>query len=225
VRYFYTKLVIVLVVIMIMSGCGWWSKGSIGTATPEGLYQRGYEYYHNGKYKKAIEAFRRVSEEYPLSKLAIMAELGVADSYYSDEKYAEAEASYEDFITLHPTNENIPYVMYQIGMCHYNEMSGIDRDQTETMRAKESFERLMTRFPSSKFTIMAEKKLHDVRKQLGEHEFYVGEFYFKIKEYKAALMRFEFAAQEYANLGMDYKLNYFINETKRRIAEEVPEEE
>ena len=224
-RIFHTKLIIVLALILVVSGCGWWSKGSIGMATPEGLYQSGYEYYHKGKYKKAIESFQRVSEEYPLSKLAIMAELGMADSYFSDEKYAEAELSYEDFITLHPTNENIPYVMYQVGMCHYNEMSGIDRDQTETMRAKESFERLMTRFPSSKFTIMAEKQLREVLKRLGEHEFYVGEFYFKIKKYKAALIRFELAAQEYANLGMDYKLNYFITETKRRIAEEVPAEQ
>jgi outer membrane protein assembly factor BamD len=57
------------------------------------------------------------------------------------------------------------------------------------------------------------------RKTLGEQEFHVGEFYFNIKEYRAALNRFEKIARDYANIGLDYKVNYFIGETKRRIAE------
>ena len=216
---------IIVVLVSMLSGCAWFSKESIGRGTPEALYQKGYEDYHRGKYKKAIESFQRVQEEYPLSKLAIMAEIGIADSHFSNEEYAEAEMTYEDFMNMHPTNENLPYVMYQIGMCYYNQMSGIDRDQSETQRAKEKFERLITRFPSSKFSFMGEKKLRECRKKLGEHEFYVGHFYLKIKKYNAALKRFEVVAKEYANLGMDYKVSYFINETKRLISEEEKKEQ
>lgn len=204
----------------MLAGCAWFSDKSMPRATPEGLYQRGYEDYHRGKYKKAIESFQRVQEEYPLSKLALLAELGIADSNYSDGNYVEAELSYEDFMNLHPTNENLPYVMYQMGMCHYQQMSTIDRDQTETFRAKEAFERLITRYPSSKFSFMGERRLRECRKRLGEHELYVGQFYFKQKKYKAALLRFEYTAREYAETGMDYTLSYFIEETKKRLAEE-----
>jgi outer membrane protein assembly factor BamD len=77
----------------------------------------------------------------------------------------------------------------------------------------------MARFPGSKFSFMAEKMIRDCRKTLGDQEFYVGEFYFNIKEYRAALHRFEKIARDYANIGLDYKVNYFIAETKRRIAE------
>jgi outer membrane protein assembly factor BamD len=66
---------------------------------------------------------------------------------------------------------------------------------------------------------MAEKILRECKKRLGEHEFYVGEFYFKRKQYKAALKRFETIARDYANLGLDYKVNYFIGETKKRLAQ------
>ena len=47
----------------------------------------------------------------------------------------------------------------------------------------------------------------------------MGEFYFNIKEYAAALRRFEKIAREYANVGLDYKVSFFIAESKRRLAE------
>jgi outer membrane protein assembly factor BamD len=67
---------------------------------------------------------------------------------------------------------------------------------------------------------MAEKTLRDCKKNLAENEFYVGHFYFKKKQYKSALKRFETIEKDYANLGLDYKVSYFMNETKKRIAQE-----
>jgi outer membrane protein assembly factor BamD len=206
--------------IVFLSGCSWfdfWSKKEPARITPEGLYQSGVELYQKGKYERSIEKFQRLKEEYPLSKFAILAELGIADSFFSDDKYIEAEAAYTDFLNLHPTNVNLPYVIYQIGMCHYNQMMSIDRDQTETVRAAKEFEKLIALYPSSQYTFMAEKMLKECKKRLGEHEFYVGRFYFKSKKYKAALKRFETIAREYPNMGLDYKVSYFIHETKRMI--------
>jgi outer membrane protein assembly factor BamD len=67
---------------------------------------------------------------------------------------------------------------------------------------------------------MAEKMLRECKQKLAEHEFYVGHFYFKRKQYKAALKRFELITKEYANLGLDYQVSYFIGETRRRLAED-----
>lgn len=214
------NIILITVIVAMVYGCGWWQAQPMRLNTPEAIYQNGYDAYHRGKYKKAIESFQRVQEEYPLSKLAILAELGIADSHYSNEEYGEAELAYEDFMNLHPTNENLPYIMYQIGMCHYKQMSGIDRDQSETLKTKEAFENLITRYPNSKFSFMGEKRLRECKKRLGEHELYVGHFYFIQEKYKAALKRFETAAREYENVGLDYRLNYLISETKKRIAEE-----
>jgi len=62
---------------------------------------------------------------------------------------------------------------------------------------------------------MAEKMLRECRIRLAEHEFYVGEFYFKQKNYPSALMRFETITREYAGLGLDYKTSVYIEETKK----------
>ena len=176
--------------------------------------------FQDGNYKKAREYFTRLKDEYPLHNLAILAELGIADSFFTDKEFVEAESAYTEFLNMHPTNENIPYVIYQIGVCHYNQKETIDRDQTETIRAKKEFEKLIARFPDSKFSLAAGKLLRECNQDIAEHEFYVGKFYFRQKKYQAALGRFETIALIYPNVGLDYKVEYYIEETKRKIAEE-----
>jgi outer membrane protein assembly factor BamD len=105
-------------------------------------------------------------------------------------------------------------------MCHYNKIEAIDRDQTETVKAKKEFEKLVALYPESKFATVAEKLIRECKQKQAEHEFYVGEFYFTQKKYQAALTRFEKIARDFANIGLDYKLEYLISETKIKIVEE-----
>ena len=100
-------------------------------------------------------------------------------------------------------------------------MTTIDRDQSEAAKALKEFERLAVRFPNSKFAVMAEKMIRECKMKLAEHEFYVGNFYFKQKKYNAALKRFEIITRDYAGVGMDLKVASYVTETKARLAEEA----
>ena len=94
-------LPLLLVLMVTLSGCSlswpWSKKTSINRATPDGLYEQAVEYYKDGNYKKSVEIFQKLKEEYPLSKLAILAEMGIADSYFSGKDYLEAELAYREF--------------------------------------------------------------------------------------------------------------------------------
>lgn len=213
-------VIFALLLLWLFNGCSFFNKREMVKGSPEGLYSRGSVEFQKSNYKKAREYFLRLKEEYPLHNMAILAEMGIADSFYSDKEYAEAENAYNDFIALHPTNENVPYAFYQLGMCHYNQIGSIDRDQTEAIKARKEFERLVARFPESKFSTMAGKLIRECKQKMAEQEFYVGQFYFRQNKYRAALARFEKVARDYANVGLDYKIEYFINETKIKITEE-----
>ncbi len=213
------NLCISFLFVFILSGCAFLRGREVPKNNPEALYKQGYEDYQKGRYEKAIASFQRLKEEYPLSELVVTAELGIADANFSMKEYGYAEIAYNDFINLHPTNENLPYVMYQMGMCHYKQMLSIDRDQTETIKALKEFEKLVVRFPTSKFSFLAEKLIRECKSRIAEHEYYVGELYFKMKQYKAALRRFENIAKNYPNLGLDYKVQFIMEETKKQLAE------
>jgi outer membrane protein assembly factor BamD len=209
--------------IVALSGCSWfnWMQDkSVARGTPQALYQQGSELYQKKKYEKAINIFQRIKDEYPLEDIAVLAEIGIADAHYSNEAYPEAYLAYDEFVNRHPTDENVPYAIYQMGMSRYKMTDTIDRDQTETWKAKAEFERLISRYPKSPFAVMGEKTLAEVKKKLAENEFYIGEFYFTQKKYNAALKRFEVIARDFPNIGLDYKVKYYITETKRMIAEE-----
>jgi len=211
------SIMALLIIAVCFSGCGWWKKPTPTRNSPDGLYQKGLENYQRGKYKKAIESFQRLKEEYPLSELALMAELGIADAYFSDKEYVDAALSYNDFVNLHPLNENVPYALFQVAMSHFKQIDTIDRDQTETVNARRSFERLISRYPQSKFTPLAAEKIKECNIKLAEHELYVGRLYLKMKKYPAALKRFETVTREYAGLGLETRTSQLINETKKRI--------
>jgi outer membrane protein assembly factor BamD len=212
-----------LLVVFFLNGCSIlniFSKKDPPRLSPEGLYSRASLEYSEGNYKRAREYFLRVKETYPLHELAVLAEIGVADSFFSDKEYSAARDAYSDFVSLHPLDENVPYAIYQMGMCHYHQMEALDRDQTETIKASNEWERLISRYPESKFSTMAKKMLREVRQRLAEREFYVGRFYLRQKKYQAALARFEKITSEYPNVGLDYKIEYYIRDTKAKIAVE-----
>jgi len=217
------KIILMISLLLFISGCSvinLFGQRDLTKASPEGIYAIAAEEYQNGNYGKAREHFLRVKEQYPLHDMAVLAEIGIADSLYSDKDYISAEDAYNDFISLHPVNENVPYAIYQMGMCHYNQMEAIDRDETETIKARREWEKLIARYPESKFSIMAEKMLKEVKQRMAEREFYIGNFYMTQKKYKAALGRFEKIATEYNNVGFDYKIEYYINEAKAKLAAE-----
>ncbi|GAJ15539.1 unnamed protein product, partial [marine sediment metagenome] len=88
-----------------------------------------------------------------------LAELKTADAYYNIKEYEESVASYEEFESLHPRNEAIPYVIFQIGLCYFEQIDTIDRDQTPAKKALNTFKRLKKQFPGDSYTIKGEEHI------------------------------------------------------------------
>ena len=190
---------------LFMNGCALWSKKE-PEHTPQAMYDHAMTLFQKKKYGKAAEAFKKFKEEFPLSDLTPLVELRTADALYFDKNYAEAIGLYEEFKKLHPLHNEIPYVIYQLGMCHFQQILSIDRDQTETERAIEQFRYLTENFPQSPHAANAQDKLQICHRQLLDREYYVGYFYFRTKKYKAALERFEGILQKYPGTTLEKKI-------------------
>lgn len=158
------------------------------------------EQFESQDYSDAIKTFTALKERYPYSRYAILAELKLADAYFQREEYPQAIAAYEDFSRLHPKNEAIPYVLYQIGESHYRQLLSVDRDQSATKQAILAFERLVKSYPQCSYASKAEEKIQNCRKLLAEHEVYVGRFYYKSEHYRAALARFKGVLDDYGDV-------------------------
>lgn len=207
------------------AGCaGWFGKEEEKTASE--LAAEGQAYFEDEKYLKAIEVYENLRDWYPYSKYTKTAELRIADAHYHQGNYEQALAEYEYYESMHPGDKKIPYVIYQIGMCHYERIKSIDRTQVPTKKALEAFSRLRSRFPESRYSGKAGSKIKECREKLAGHEFYVGRFYFKSGHYEAALSRFKNVTENYSNI-KEYseQAGEYIKRCRKNMAEMEDEDD
>ena len=213
-------LLAVFLTVIFVGGCSW-SQKKEPEATPQTLYENAMNLFQKKKYDKAADAFKKFKEEFPLSEYTPLVELRIADTYFFQKKYAEAIVLYEEFRKLHPMHPEISYAVYQMGMCHCNQMLSLDRDQTETEKAIEQFRYLTENYPKSPQAAEGKTRLQACQKQLADHEFYIGDFYFRTKKYKAALGRFEGLLQKYPESGLEEKIKPLVATCQSEIAKEA----
>lgn len=214
-------LLVCLVMLQVFTGCAWF-QGPQNEKSAQELTQDGVDAFADGRYKRAIESFEKLRDWYPFSRYAILAELKIADAQFNLENYTDAIFAYEEFERLHPRNEAIPYVVYRIGRSYFNQMDTLDRDQTNTVKALETYQRLVQQFPQDAYAGMAKSDMVACYRNLSGHEFYVGVFYYKTKNYKAARSRFMAVIEKYPDVGFHHQALCYLANCNAWIAADEP---
>ena len=163
----------------------------------EQLIMKGMDNYNVGKYYMALDYFNEILDRYPFSAQAPLAELKAADCNYYLERYIEALVLYKEFEERHPTNEAIPYVMYQKAMSSYQQIDTIDRDTTGAVEAIQRFRELLRAFPNSPYSDEAKARIKAANEFLVNHEFYVVKFYLRTGKYSEAETRLKYILAMY----------------------------
>ncbi len=205
----YSFIACLLACSLALSGCstfkGMFSNFSVGedeeeieqNMPPETRIREGMDEYDVGKYGEAIKSFTALLEEHPFSPQAMLAKLKLADAYYYDGQYDEAKTHYREFETQHPTNEAMPYVLFQYGMCDYARAERIDRDPASMSQAIKSFTRLLNAYPNSAYAPEATNKIKEAQEFLANHEYLVAVFYVRTEKHDAAKQRLQYLLSTY----------------------------
>ncbi|MBI3755576.1 MAG: outer membrane protein assembly factor BamD [Deltaproteobacteria bacterium] len=197
----------------VFTGCASTKDELANGSDPAFLYSEGAALYRDGDYNEAIDRLKKVMEGYPLSPLAVDAELLLADAYYSSNQYSDAASYYANFVSMHPGHPKAAYVLFQKGMSYLREVSTIDRDQTSTQKALLTFSDIISIYPASMYADKAKEMTVFLKRRLADREFYIGNFYFKDKKYKGALVRFAEILKKYPDAGLSDKALYYIGKS------------
>jgi len=215
----------IICMLLLLNGCSLWhSLFGEEDLTPAELMSEGIEEFNSGNFESAAEIFQKIKDRYPYSKYATTAELKMADALYEKDQFDEAYDAYTEFEKMHPKNPNIPYVIFQKGMCNFSRVGTIDRDQSFTRKSREDFERLIKRYRGSAYAERARRKVRECYIKLAQHEVYVGDFYFKMGKYGPAMNRYLYLIEHYPDVGQYYSALEKIKVCKDRLAEQKEEE-
>lgn len=226
-------LLLLLVVFSALNGCGinlervnfsklFSKKSPTINKTAKQLAVMGMANLKKRKFSEAAQDFKKLKEEYPYSKYAILAGLKLGDAYFGEQKYVESAMSYEEFARLHPRNAETPYVLYQAGMSHFLMFTATDRDPRETKKAIETFRKVIENFPKSEYAAKSEKQLLECKKRLACHVLCVAKQYYISGYYFAAKSRLDTLRQKYpeaiADLGYGPRVQKMLAKCNKEVA-------
>jgi len=208
----YLQLIgIALIVSLLMIGCAGKKKTQSAPKDPAVLYTQGMVLFNKGAYAKATEIFTRLKDYFPSDELyAPKADIRIADCSFFLKEYPEAITRYMEFKKQHPFHPDIPYVEYQVGLCHYRGVLSKDRDQKATVRALTAFQNVVANYPDTIFAPKAQEKIIFCHRRLAENELYVARFYLRKRQYAAAAKRSAATLAKYPASGVDDQALYYL---------------
>ena len=193
--------------VLLLAGCA----GTVPVVKSADTYfKEGEEFYASHNYEDAIAQWKKVKETFSSPELSTLADLKIADAYFDNHSYIEAAAAYEDFRKLHPNHEKAAYALYRLGLCNYEQITGIDTDQTPVKNAVNLFESFLKQYPKSEYAAEVKEKLDDCMMKQIQYENYVGRFYLRTEKYAAAIKRLEEALQKYPNAEAHDETLYYL---------------
>lgn len=161
------------------------------------LYNTALSDLEQGNYDAAAVKFDEVERQHPYSTWAVKAQIMAAYSMYMSNKYDEAVVALDRFIQLHPSNKDVPYAYYLKGLCYYEQISDVGRDQLMTEYALKTFGELISRFSDSEYSRDAKLKVELTYDHLAGKEMNVGRYYQSRKQWLAAINRFQSVVDKY----------------------------
>jgi outer membrane protein assembly factor BamD len=164
------------------------------------LFDQAMHDIEHGRYEVARISLQTLMNTYESSEYLAKAKLAIADSWFREggpNGLAQAEAEYKDFILFYPNMEEAAQAQNRVCEIHYKQMDKSDRDWTQTLRAEDECKQLLVQFPNSKFAPQAAQRLRNIQESLAEHEFVVGNFYWRRDMNPAAANRLNALVDQY----------------------------
>jgi outer membrane protein assembly factor BamD len=196
-----------LVLAALLSACSSKPVDKTSSWSPNRIQAEAKDELNAGAYDKAISLLERLEGRAAGTLMAEQAELDKAYAQFKDGQKAEAIATLDRFMRLHPASPAIDYALYMKGVINFNDELGLfsflsrqdlsERDQRAAKEAFESFSDLVTRFPESRYTPDARARMRYTINALAQYEVHVSRYYYSRGAYVAAISRAQQAITDY----------------------------
>ena len=200
-------LVSALLVAGVLAGCSSTSEDKTAGWSPNRIHSEAKDEMNSGAYDKAIPLYEKLEGRAAGTPLAQQAQIDKAYAHHKAGEKAQAIATLDRFIKLHPASPALDYALYLKGLVNFNENLGMfsfisrqdlsERDQKAAKDSFESFSELVTRYPESRYTQDARQRMTYIVNSLAQYEVHVARYYYQRGAYVAAISRAQSALADY----------------------------
>lgn len=187
---YYMRFLILFLTLFVI-GCASNNSDKVIPTNPEELYSSGVKNISEKRFAEAIKDFSTIEKEHPAHRLAPNATMLKMYAYFKSDKFDDATFAADDFVRNYPANQHVDYVYYIRALSLINQMMDFERDQSLTEDSLLALNKLITRFPHSKYSADAKKKRQFAYDTIAAKEMSVGRFYLFQKMPFSAVLRFQ----------------------------------
>ena len=180
---------LLIVILLLMLGLSACSRNKTQLST-EARLKAADELFAKGKYAHAALIYDEISFERK-SESTAYATLKQVDCYFEINKFADAQAKYEQFIESFPDHADTGTAYYKVGVCLFEQSLSPHYDQTETISSIEAFRVFIDKYPADSRYEDALGYIRKAQYKLLEKSYLNGYISYKMKDYSAALMYFD----------------------------------
>lgn len=188
--------------------------------SPNKIFTEAKEEANSGAFDKAIPLFEKLEGRAAGTPLAQQAQIEKAYAHYKASEPAQALATLDRFMKLHPASPGMDYALYLQGIINFNDNLGLfgfiakqdlsERDQNAAKESFASFKELVTRFPDSRYTPDARARMIYIVNSLAQYEVHVARYYYSRNAYVAAINRAQTAVTDYQNVPAQEEALYIM---------------
>ena len=201
---------LLIAVVAGLAGCAATPADSTAGLSPNEIYAQAKDAVDANQFDKAITLYEKLEARAAGTPLAQQAQLEKAFAHYRNSEPAQAVATLDRFMKLHPASPALDYAIYLKGIIHFNDDLGLfsaitrqdlsERDQKASKEAFESFKELVARFPDSRYAPDAAQRMNYIVASLAQYEVHVARYYYRRGAYLAAANRAQMALADYRNV-------------------------
>ena len=213
-------LLSVLLAAGLIAGCSSTNEDKTANWSPDRIYSEAREEMTGGAYDKAVPLLEKLEGRAAGTPLAQQAQLDKAYAQFKAGEKAQAIATLDRFMKLHPASPAFDYALYLKGLVNFNENLGLfswlarqdlsERDQKAAKDSFESFRELATRFPESRYTPDARLRMTYIVNSLARYEVHVARYYYERGAYVAAVGRAQSALADYKDVPATEEALYIL---------------
>ncbi|MDC0179545.1 outer membrane protein assembly factor BamD [Candidatus Pelagibacter sp.] len=175
-------------------------------------YKEGIKELKSGDVLFAAKKFNEAEILFPQSEYAPKSALMAAYSYYSQNYYGDAMSELIRFLRVYPNHKDIVYAEYLLGLCYYEQIIDEKKDLQSIVKAKKTFENLISKYPNTEFATDAMFKIDLINEILAGKEMYIGRYYVDKKKWISAINRFRVVVD-------NYETTIYVEEAIHRLVE------
>ena len=200
VKVFISKSIIyiLLVALAVSFGCSGFEK-VLKSKDYEFKYKKALEYYAKKDHYRYLTLFEQLSPIYKGTMRSDTIEYYLAQGNYHQGDYLLAGHYFDKFRKTFPRSAFTEDAEFMYAYCFYMSSPRAELDQENTQAAISAFAEFIARYPNSQRMGEVNKIMHELRDKLIEKSYLSSKLYYKIGDYKAAIVAIRNSVKEFPN--------------------------